>query len=743
MLWACALAMMQAQTAGQRPAPHIGYVYPAGGQQGTTFTISIGGQLLTGATRAYFTGRGVQAKFVNYDRPLTQKEINDLREKLQVLQDKRIASRTDAKKPAPTPAEEMAAVEIRKKLANRPGRPANPALAETVTMEVTIAADAPPGDRQLRIKTAAGLSNPFAFSVGSLPEITAPVVTATLNDPKKDVGKSDLRVKLPALVNGQVLPGEVDRFRFSAVKGQRLTIVAAARSLNPYLADAVPGWFQATLALYDAKGREVAYNDDFRFSPDPVLLCEVPADGDYVVEIKDAIFRGREDFVYRIAMGELPFVTGIFPLGGRAGEKINFEASGWNLPVKKLVVDAFDKPRGTFEFTLRNALGPSNSVPFSVEEQAAMLEVEPNDRAPAVQSITLPVIVEGRIGAAGDQDVFSFEATAGSTIIAEIFARRLSSPLDSVLEIMDGTGKRIAFNDDWEDKGAGLLTHQSDSRVELTVPYGGTYFVRVADSQRRGGPEYGYRLRVGAPRPDYALRVTPSTINVRGGTSVPITVYALRRDGYTGEIILGFRDTPPGFGLSGARIPAHQDKVQLTLTAPNTPRDEPYELRLLGVAMIDGKRVARSAVPADDLMQAFAYHHLVIAQDLKVDVTGRGAGLRAMNRGIVRIPAGGVARVRVSALGLRMSELRFELVEPIEGLSVKECVPGRDSVEVVIACDASKIKGPLEGNLILQTISERNMPAKKGAAARVQRNGIGVVPAIPFEVIEATVASRE
>ena len=33
-----------------------------------------------------------------------------------------------------------------------------------------------------------------------------------------------------------------------------------------------------------------------------------------------AIYRGREDFVYRITIGELPFVTSIFPLGGRAGE---------------------------------------------------------------------------------------------------------------------------------------------------------------------------------------------------------------------------------------------------------------------------------------------------------------------------------------------------------------------------------------------------------------------------------------
>ena len=71
--------------------------------------------------------------------------------------------------------------------------------------------------------------------------------------------------------------------------------------------------------MYDAKGKELAYDDDYRFHPDPVLFFKVPEDGQYVIEIKDAIYRGRPDFVYRIAIGELPFITSIFPLGGRAG----------------------------------------------------------------------------------------------------------------------------------------------------------------------------------------------------------------------------------------------------------------------------------------------------------------------------------------------------------------------------------------------------------------------------------------
>ena len=71
----------------QRATPHIGFVYPAGGQQGQTFTVSLGGQTLGGATDAYISGAGVHAKVINYERPFSQKEINDLREKLQQLQE--------------------------------------------------------------------------------------------------------------------------------------------------------------------------------------------------------------------------------------------------------------------------------------------------------------------------------------------------------------------------------------------------------------------------------------------------------------------------------------------------------------------------------------------------------------------------------------------------------------------------------------------------------------------------------
>ena len=113
-----------------------------------------------------------------------------------------------------------------------------------------------------------------------------------------------------------------------------------ARHLIPYLADAVPGWFQAVMVLRDEAGKEVAFVDDYRFEPDPVLFYEVPEGGVYELTIRDSIYRGREDFVYRIALGEIPLVTGIFPLGGRTGDSTTVALTGWNLPETTLTVDA-------------------------------------------------------------------------------------------------------------------------------------------------------------------------------------------------------------------------------------------------------------------------------------------------------------------------------------------------------------------------------------------------------------------
>ncbi len=628
----------------QSRTPHIGYVYPAGGRQGDTFQIELGGQYLDGAAGVHVSGTGVRATVVEHLKPLAGQVSNDMRVRMREIQKKGM----DA-----AGFKEIA--EIQKQFDASSNQSAYPVLSESVVCRVTIAANAEPGERELRLGVAAGLSNPLVFCVGQAPEFREKGWRSSPAD-------ANMTVTLPASINGRIVPGSFeryrsvvrrtqpylpadrDRYRFAARKGQQLILAVKARELTPYLADAVPGWFQAVVTLYDAQGQELAYADDYRFHPDPVLRFEVPQDGDYMIGIRDAIYRGREDFVYRITAGELPFVTSIFPLGCRAGEQVGIELKGWNLPTNKLMMDTKGKKPGVYPVSVRARSLVSNQVPFVVDTLPECLEKEPNSEFKDAQKVTLPMIVNGRIDQPGDWDIFSFTARAGSQIVAEVYARRLDSPLDSVLKLTDAQGRQLALNDDYEDKGAGLNTHYADSLLMATVPADGTYYLHLGDAQRKAGVEYAYRLRISPPKPDFDLRIVPSAINIAAGGTTRFTIYALRRDGFSGEILLVLKDAPKGYTLKGDRVPAKQDKAEVTLTVPPTPPAAPLSLNVEGRATVGGQQIVRQAVPAEDMMQAFAYRHLVAAKDLKVAVLKRGgvpASAKALGAQPVTRPAGG------------------------------------------------------------------------------------------------------
>ena len=216
-----------------------------------------------------------------------------------------------------------------------------------------------------------------------------------------------------------------------------------------------------------------------------------------------------------------------------------------------------------------------------------------------------------------------------------------------------------------------------------------------------------------------------------------LTAYALRRDGFEGEIALGLKDAPNGYHLSGGRIPAGQESVRLTLTAPSLPAEQPRNLTVVGLATAGGKRLAHVAVPAEDMMQAFAYRHLVPAQEMKVQTVGRGAALRVLSRLPVAVAPGGQARIRIGTPPARtVGEVKLELIEPPPGIAIVRCDTGADYVDVTISCEAAKVKPDTQGNLIFQAIGERRgaVNPKSKAPARIQRSTLGIVPAIPFEV---------
>jgi hypothetical protein len=203
-------------------------------------------------------------------------------------------------------------------------------------------------------------------------------------------------------------------------------------------------------------------------------------------------------------------------------------------------------------------------------------------------------------------------------VVAEVYARRLDSPLDSVLKLTDAKGKLLAFNDDREDLGAGVNTHHADSYLRVALPADGIYYVHINDAAQNGGDEYAYRLRISAPRPDFALRVVPSSITIRSNSTAQLSVYVIRKDGFTGPIKLALKDPPNGFSATPVSLTGTQAVARLTLKTVLQTTPEPVNITVTGTAKIREQDVAHEAVPAEDRMQAFLWRHLVPAADLKV-----------------------------------------------------------------------------------------------------------------------------
>jgi len=803
-LWVVAAATPEAWAGPARRDPHVGYLFPAGGRQGTEFEVAVGGQFLGRTTGVIVSGKGVRASVVKHYRGLIinmPEQRKAVVERLRELFAKRLAEspqkgqafwlpgigriarrdgrQNDANKmeapqtaPSKMPEHPMLRDLDKKSLrqlvhitselldwGRRRKRQRNAQLGEIVIVKVTVDPGAPPGDRALRLRGPNGLTNPMCFQVGALPEVHE----QEPNDPGQFAFlPREPAVNVPVLVNGQIMPGDVDRIRFRAKKGQQLVIQVHARHLVPFLADAVPGWFQATVALYDAKGKELAFADDYRFQPDPVLFFRVPGDGEYELEIRDSIYRGREDFVYRVAIGELPFITRMFPLGGRQGAKTVAAVDGWNLPAKRLVLSTAPGSDWIRQTALRQAAprqadSTSNTVTYAVDTLPERTEAEPNNNASKAQRVALPTIVNGRIDRPGDVDVFRIEGRAGDPIVVDVTARRLHSPLDSLVRVTDASGRVLAWNDDHMQKDGhlhldmGRLTHHADSYVTARLPADGICYVHVSDAQHHGSGAHAYRLRISAPRPDFVLYTVPSGLNVQGGRSTPVTVHALRKDGFTGEIKLGFEGEAKGFKLGGGRIPAGRDHVRITLETPTSKVDRLATLRLVGVARIGDTTVSRPAIPADDVMQAFLWRHLVPAEAFTVAVRKsrwRPLPVKRVGQGPVRVPVGGMGLVRFKA-PKRLANRKFELKpsgEPPKGidLAIRNVTFDANGLTFQLKVDGEAAKPGFADNLIVEVFTEVTIKPrgkdKEKATPRKRRLFVGVLPAIPFVVVERQVA---
>jgi hypothetical protein len=229
-------------------------------------------------------------------------------------------------------------------------------------------------------------------------------------------------------------------------------------------AEQIDSVMDPTLEVYDSAGtRRLARSTDVN-GLDPVLVFDVPADGEYKLRAFDVAFRNGQDYHYRVATHVGPFVAFAYPPAGQVGTAPNFTLYGaniggqptdlvWNdikLERRDVSIPLPGDP-ATFDATVRvtsvqagedfityrlpTDQGVSNPVRIYLTSQPVSLEVEPNDTPEAPQRLTTPFEVAGQFAQRRDADVYEFDAKAGEYLWVEAISQRMGTTVDSYFVI--------------------------------------------------------------------------------------------------------------------------------------------------------------------------------------------------------------------------------------------------------------------------------------------------------------------
>lgn len=675
------------------PGMNLGYLYPAGGKQGETVELTAGGRGFGNIKAVFITGGGVELESAEtvpgFGTP-SPSQRDYLKRSIQAV----IAGKALPAKPDDTSdwrrmhpywekLDQLSPLQFEMVLGDlyRPKDrlQMSPAISQRAIIRLRISPDAKTGTRELRLFNGRELSNPMPFQIGKAGE---------QNEPRYDLApqkKSPPEFTPGTTLNGQILPGECDRFVFTAKRGETIGFDLYGRRLLPIIGDGVPGHFQPVLEIFGPDGRSAAFADDFYFDPDPLLNFRVPADGRYTVAVRDALYRGREDFVYRLHTGK----------GAR-----------------RRAQEAFPK-----------------------------LELPRSDAAGV---ITIPAFVDGKIAVPGERDELRFTGSRGENVVLEIFARRCGSPLDSHLRLIGVNGETLAVNDDYPHVAVGPRLHDADSRLEYTLPADGEYRVEISDITGAGGDDYRYRLRIDHPRPDFRAWSVPSALTVsQDGDAEVLRVVVERLDGFAGELEFEL-ESSGRFELCGATGLSSASSAGILTVRAGASRDRsPVRYRLYAKS----GDLRRQVIPADEYIQAFATTHLICAREGWFVPAWKRFGGRLFSWGdgvspVVRLEPGGRIElpVRVGKLE-KAPRVEFDLGDLSATLKLEvpgEIVPESESRLILTAApDAA----PGSADLLLRVNYAFTRVEKDGRETR--RTSVVTLPRLRIEIVPSTPEKRK
>jgi Bacterial pre-peptidase C-terminal domain len=525
----CVLCVLCSEASANPPV--ASYLFPAGGQRGTTVKVRVGGLFLYNHCGFEMLGPGVQA---------------------------------------PARIERMPPLFFEGPLLPLPDSQQAEDYPRDLGATIRIAPDAPLGVRRARVWTAEGAASGLQFVVGDLPEIVEEEIEG---DPVA------VPVKLPVTINGRIFPRQnVDLWEFTARKGQSITCeVNAARLGSP---------LEAALAVLDRNGRVLAENGD-GLGIDPLVRFTAPADGAYRVRIHDANNKGGPAHVYRLTLTTDPYVDRVYPLGGRRGERVRLTLHGQGVPETPLEVAL--PPNAPRDYLHRPTLSgkPANEVLLDVDDLPEVIRPDstPADKA---QVVTVPAMLNGRILKPGQVDRWECTVRKGDSLALELRAAQLGSPLQGVLTIGDSQGKQLGRAEGTPTQVDPVLAFLAPTDGTYTIQVADRF-------RTRGGPAFAYRLRLAPPpMPDFRLHLGADTVTIPRGGKAPLKIQVERLNWFAGPINLTFDGLPAGVKAAVAVIPAGQHSVDVPFSAEAAAAISAGRVTVRGTAMVGEKTKVES-----------------------------------------------------------------------------------------------------------------------------------------------------
>jgi hypothetical protein len=449
--------------------------------------------------------------------------------------------------------------------------PVDPARKEqtSLTAKITLPAGAACGIGGLVVSTGKGATDVLYVPIDELPSLA--------DNGNNHAPASPQDIGLPVAVDGLCDGTVFDYYRFSAKAGQRVSCDVVATRL---------GWdFDPVVRILDAAGNQVlAADDDPATAADTRLVFAAPADGQYVLELRDNRYKpgGR----YRLRLGEFPLVTTPLPLVATRGVISQFTFTGpateGIAPLPLLSAGSNDEAIG---LTTRNTSGQPGWTTLLTTELPVTAESNPPDKPDEPTAAIVPGCFAGLLETLKDRDIFSFSATKGTPLSFRSITRSAGSGAILMLRLQNAAGNQVAESP---------ITESDEPVLRYTIPEDGTYKLVVEELAGRGGVDYSYAVeaRIG---PLFTLSLKSDANNrIRHALSAGDGAFHLdvqcQRSGYDGPIALEVQSTRSGWHLFNRVIPAKANEVRLYVVAPqDLAAGELAELCIVGRADDTGR----------------------------------------------------------------------------------------------------------------------------------------------------------